>query len=65
MRSEFSLYNRALAPYDEGDQFAHKAALGFIALHGLPTRTQARVLRTALPDEAVRPRLNPPELKPE
>jgi len=65
VRSEFSLYNRALATYDEGDRFDHKAALGFIALHGLPTRTQARVLRTALPDETVRPRLNPPELKPQ
>ncbi len=65
VRSEFSLYNKALATYDKGDQFDHKAALGFIALHGLPTRTQARVLRGALPDETVRPRLNPPEVKPE
>ena len=65
VRSEFSLYNKALATYDKGDQFDHKAALGFIALHGLPTRTQARVLRTALPDETVRPRLNPPEVKPQ
>jgi len=65
VRSEFSLYNRALATYDEGDRFDHEAALGFIALHGLPTRTQARVLRTALPDETVHPRLNPPELKPQ
>jgi argininosuccinate synthase len=65
VRSEFSLYNKALATYDKGDQFDHKAALGFIALHGLPTRTQARVLRGALPDETVRPRLNPPEIKPQ
>ncbi len=65
LASEYSLYSKALATYDEGDQFDHDAALGFIALHGLPTRTQARVLKTALPDEAVRPRLSPPELKPE
>jgi argininosuccinate synthase len=65
VRSELGLYNRALATYDKGDQFDHKAALGFIALHGLPTRTQARVLRGALPDETVRPRLNPPEIKPQ
>jgi argininosuccinate synthase len=63
LKSEFSLYNKALATYDKGDQFDHKAALGFIALHGLPTRTQAHVLHTALPDETVRPRLNPPEVK--
>ncbi len=65
VRSEFSLYNKALATYDKGDEFDHKAALGFISLHGLPTRTQARVLRTALPEETVKPRLNPPEVKPE
>ena len=64
VRSQFSLYNRALATYDKGDLFDHKAAIGFIALHGLPTRTQARVLRSALPEETVRPRLNPPEIKP-
>ena len=63
--SDYSLYSKALATYDEGDQFDHKAALGFIALHGLPTRVQARVLKTALPEETVRPRLSPPELKPE
>jgi argininosuccinate synthase len=62
--SEFSLYSKALATYDAGDQFDHKAALGFIALHGLPVRTQAQVLKTALPEETLRPRLNPPELKP-
>ena len=65
VRSEFGLYNRALATYDKGDQFDHKAALGFIALHGLPTRVQAQALKAALPDEAVRPRLSPPEIKPQ
>ncbi len=64
LRSDFSLYSRALATYGEGDEFDHKAALGFIALHGLPTRTQARILKTALPEETLRPRLSPPELKP-
>ncbi len=65
LRSEFSLYNKALATYGEGDQFDHKAALGFIALHGLPTRVQARVLKTALPEATVLPQLSPPEIKPE
>ena len=65
VRSEYSLYNKALATYDEGDEFDHKAALGFIKLHGLAARTQAQVLKAALPDETVRPKLNPPELRPE
>jgi argininosuccinate synthase len=65
VRSQFALYRRALATYDEGDQFDHRAALGFIALHGLPTRTQAEVLKSALPEQSIRPKLSPPELKPE
>ena len=65
LRSEFSLYRKALATYDKGDQFDHGAALGFIALHGLPVRVQAQVLKTALPEETVRPQLSPPEIKPE
>jgi len=64
-RSPYSLYSRALATYDKGDQFDHRAALGFIALHGLPARTQAQVLKQALPEETLRPKLNPPELTPE
>jgi argininosuccinate synthase len=64
VRSPFSLYRKALATYDEEDQFDHQAAIGFIKLHGLPTETQARVLKSALPEEAVRPRLNPPEIEP-
>jgi len=63
--SDFSLYSKALATYDEGDTFDHKAALGFIKLHGLAAQTQARVLKSALPEETVRPRLSPPEIKPE
>ena len=65
VQSELALYRKALATYGEGDQFDHRAALGFIALHGLPSRTQAQVLKAALPEESVRPRLSPPELKPE
>jgi argininosuccinate synthase len=65
VRSEFALYRKALATYGAGDLFDHKAALGFIALHGLPTRTQAQVLKTALPEQSVRPKLSPPEIKPE
>jgi len=64
VRSEFSLYSKGLATYDKGDLFDHKAAIGFIALHGLPLRTQAQVLKNALPEETVRPKLSPPEIKP-
>jgi argininosuccinate synthase len=63
--SPISLYNKALATYDEGDQFDHKAALGFIELHGLPTRVQARAQLEALSPEPLRARIMPPELKPE
>ena len=38
-----SLYQHALATYDTGDQFDHKAAEGFIGIYGLPVRTQSRV----------------------
>jgi len=65
VRSPLALYRRALATYDEGDEFDHRAALGFIALHGLPTRTQASVLRSALPEQTITPKLNPPELEPQ
>ena len=63
--SPLSLYNKALATYDKGDQFDHKAALGFIALHGLPTRMQARAQMSALAPESLRARIIPPKLKPE
>jgi len=63
--SPFGLYQKELATYDEADQFDHQAALGFIKLHGLPVRTQARVLKSALPEQTLRPKLNPPELTPE
>jgi argininosuccinate synthase len=41
-RSQHSLYQHALATYDRGDQFDHDAALGFIALWGLPVKIQAQ-----------------------
>jgi len=63
--SPISLYSKELATYDEGDQFDHAAALGFIKLHGLPTRVQARTQLDALAPEPVRARIMPPELKPQ
>lgn len=42
-RSPHSLYSLELATYDAGDRFDHKAAVGFIHLWGLPTRTFAQV----------------------
>lgn len=41
-RSVHSLYQHSLATYDRGDAFDHDAALGFIALWGLPVKTQAQ-----------------------
>ncbi|MBS3764653.1 MAG: argininosuccinate synthase, partial [Planctomycetes bacterium] len=64
LKSPFSLYSKALATYDEGDQFAHDAAVGFIELHGLPTRVQARTQMSALSPEEVRARIMPPEIEP-
>jgi argininosuccinate synthase len=40
-RSEYSLYDRALATYDSGDAYDHASAVGFIAIFGLPLRTEA------------------------
>ncbi|MGI8658679.1 MAG: argininosuccinate synthase [Candidatus Limnocylindria bacterium] len=40
-RSPHSLYDIGLATYDAGDRFDHASAVGFIALWGLPVRTQA------------------------
>ena len=40
-RSPASLYDRALATYDEGDAFDHASAVGFISIFGLPLRTEA------------------------
>jgi argininosuccinate synthase len=41
-RSPHSLYQHALATYDRGDTFNHQAAVGFIALWGLPVKLQAQ-----------------------
>ena len=41
-RSQYSLYQHALATYERGDTFDHNSALGFIALWGLPVKTQAQ-----------------------
>ncbi|MDZ4655584.1 MAG: argininosuccinate synthase [Coriobacteriia bacterium] len=44
-RSPYSLYDYGLATYDDADTFDHKAAKGFIDLHGLPTKVWARQRR--------------------
>ena len=44
-QSPFSLYQYALATYEEGDQFDHSAAPGFIHIWGLASQIQARVQR--------------------
>ena len=41
-KSDYALYDTALATYDEGDVFDHSAAVGFIKLWGLPVETAAR-----------------------
>jgi len=48
--SPLSLYQPALATYAAGDQFDHQAAVGFIKLAGLSTRTQAAVQGSATPE---------------
>jgi argininosuccinate synthase len=53
-RSEKSLYDFALATYDEGDQFDQSAAVGFIKIWGLPVRVQARAQLLAQPEEPLR-----------
>jgi len=44
-KSAQSLYSFELATYNEGDQFDHQAAVGFISLWGLSTKTYAVVNR--------------------
>jgi argininosuccinate synthase len=44
-RSPHSLYDIGLATYDAGDRFDHESAIGFIAIWGLPVRTQAAARR--------------------
>ena len=58
--SEHSLYSKELATYEEGDQFPHETALGFIKIHGLSQQTQARQ-QLLKGEPAVRPtRIMPP-----
>ncbi|QQE74077.1 argininosuccinate synthase [Brevibacillus composti] len=42
-KSDSTLYSHELATYAAGDQFDHKAAIGFIKLWGLPTKVYAQV----------------------
>ncbi|MGG1440460.1 argininosuccinate synthase [Brevibacillus laterosporus] len=42
-KSDASLYSHELATYNAGDQFDHKAALGFIKLWGLPTKVYSQI----------------------
>ena len=41
-KSQNALYQMALATYSKADRFDHQAAEGFIAVFGLPLKTQAR-----------------------
>lgn len=41
-KSPHSLYSKELATYEEGDEFPHETAVGFIKIHGLAQQTQAR-----------------------
>ena len=50
-KSAMSLYDTGLATYDEGDQFDHEAAEGFIKIFGLPIEN-AGVKRRALEAKA-------------
>ncbi len=62
VKSPFSLYNRSLATYDEGDEFDHESALGFIELHGLPSRTQAQFQAKTLAESTLNVNIVPPEI---
>ncbi|MFL2434744.1 MAG: argininosuccinate synthase [Vicinamibacterales bacterium] len=50
-KSPMSLYDTGLATYDEGDQFDHEAAEGFIKIFGLPIEN-AGIKRRALETKA-------------
>jgi len=41
-RSRYSLYDKSLATYGEGDAFAHEAAQGFLNIHNLDIKAQGR-----------------------
>ncbi len=64
MRSPHSLYSKDLATYEEGDQFPHDTAVGFIRIHGLAQQTQARQ-QLLKGEPTIRPaRIVPPSTKP-
>jgi argininosuccinate synthase len=46
-KSPFSLYRHDLATYSTGDTFDHQAAVGFIALWGMPTTVNAAIQKPA------------------
>ena len=48
------LYARALATYEEGDEFDQSAAVGFIKIWGLPVRVQAQSQLLAEPGDPMR-----------
>ncbi len=50
-RSPHALYREDLATYGRGDTFDQRAAEGFIAIYGLPVRTQAAVHGSPYPAE--------------
>lgn len=54
-KSPFSLYDRGLATYDEGDTFDHSAAEGFIKIWGLPVETATTNARRRAAKSADRP----------
>lgn len=64
-KSPLSLYKHELATYEKEDAFDHKAAEGFIKVHGLPIKTQARVQSTILygPHAIDVSSIMPPKLK--
>ncbi|MES4791605.1 MAG: argininosuccinate synthase, partial [Chloroflexota bacterium] len=53
-RAARSLYDRGLATYDRGDTYDQSAAVGFINIWGLQTRTQVRTQLLAELPEALR-----------
>jgi argininosuccinate synthase len=54
-RSPHALYDHALATYDRGDTFDHRAAEGFIRIYGLSVETAARRSRAAAGDRSPSP----------
>ncbi len=63
-KSPLSLYDHSLATYDAGDTFEHNAALGFIKIFGLATKTQAQVQLKALKKGEMVPSIMPPKVNP-